>query len=220
MLGLRAWADGLVVVLFEFLDDDTKLAQSCTDWLHVQRWHTIVPEPPMRVTLWALMGHGKDCDAHIEDTPPHAFFWERGREFSRVTDLCTTTANALAGCAAPGVCLPHSIPHLCISVFYVRAYFGSEVQCGSSMASASSRTLLRGEPCPILTLKPLSHRGRLARTKPQTPKEVNQTQRRYEQQSSLRIRYHALVLAFSVQSRVFRCVFFFLKNFLCSISPS
>ena len=27
MLGLRAWADGLVV-LFEFLDDDTKLAQS------------------------------------------------------------------------------------------------------------------------------------------------------------------------------------------------
>ena len=25
MLGLRAWADGLVVVLFEFLDDDTKL---------------------------------------------------------------------------------------------------------------------------------------------------------------------------------------------------
>ena len=55
MLGLRAWGDGLVVVLFEFLDDDTKLAQSCTDWLHVQRWHTVVPEPPMRVTLWALM---------------------------------------------------------------------------------------------------------------------------------------------------------------------
>ena len=33
MLGLRAWGDDLVVVLFEFLEDDTKLAQSCTDWL-------------------------------------------------------------------------------------------------------------------------------------------------------------------------------------------
>ena len=29
MLGLRAWSDDLVVVLFEFLDDDTKLARSC-----------------------------------------------------------------------------------------------------------------------------------------------------------------------------------------------
>ena len=31
MLGL----DDLNVVLFEFLDDHTKLAQSCTDWLYV-----------------------------------------------------------------------------------------------------------------------------------------------------------------------------------------
>ena len=30
MLGLRAWSDDLAVVLFEFLEDDTKLAQSCT----------------------------------------------------------------------------------------------------------------------------------------------------------------------------------------------
>ena len=52
MLGLRAWRDDLVAVLFEFLDDDTKLAQSCTDWLYV-------PDPTMRVTLWALMGIGK-----------------------------------------------------------------------------------------------------------------------------------------------------------------
>ena len=62
MLGLRVWGDGLVVVLFEFLDDDTKLAQSCRNWLYVQRWYTVVPEPPMRVTLWALMGAGKDCE--------------------------------------------------------------------------------------------------------------------------------------------------------------
>ena len=53
MLGLRAWGDDLVVVLFEFLADDTKLAQSCTDWLYVQHWYTVVPA--MRVTLWALM---------------------------------------------------------------------------------------------------------------------------------------------------------------------
>ena len=31
VLGPRAWGDDLIVVLFEFLDDDTKLAQSCTD---------------------------------------------------------------------------------------------------------------------------------------------------------------------------------------------
>ena len=55
MLGLRAWGDDLVVVLFEFLDDDTKLAQSCTDWLYVKHWYTVVPDPTMRVTLWALM---------------------------------------------------------------------------------------------------------------------------------------------------------------------
>ena len=55
MLGLRAWGDDLVVVLFEFLEDDTKLAQSCTDWLYVQHWYTVVPDPTMRVTLWALM---------------------------------------------------------------------------------------------------------------------------------------------------------------------
>ena len=36
MLGLRAWSDDLVVVLFEFLEDDTKLAQSYTEWLYVQ----------------------------------------------------------------------------------------------------------------------------------------------------------------------------------------
>ena len=31
---IRAWCDDLVVVLFEFLDHDRKLAQSCTDWLN------------------------------------------------------------------------------------------------------------------------------------------------------------------------------------------
>ena len=45
MLGLRAWGDDLVAVLFEFQEDDTKLAQSCTDWLYVQHWYTVVPEP-------------------------------------------------------------------------------------------------------------------------------------------------------------------------------
>ena len=69
MLGLRAWGDDLVAVLFEFLDDDTKLAQSCTDWLYVQHWYTVVPEPSMRVTLWALMGAGGNCHEHMQDTP-------------------------------------------------------------------------------------------------------------------------------------------------------
>ena len=37
MLGLWAWSDDLNVILFEFLDDDTKLAQSCRDWLCARR---------------------------------------------------------------------------------------------------------------------------------------------------------------------------------------
>ena len=55
MLGLWAWSDDLNVILFEFLDDDTKLAQSCRDWLCVQHWYTVVPEPSMRVALWVLV---------------------------------------------------------------------------------------------------------------------------------------------------------------------
>ena len=73
MLGLRAWSDDLDVVLFEFLEDDTKLAQSCTDWLYVQHWYTVVPDPAMRVTLWALMGVGDDCDKRTQDTSPLDF---------------------------------------------------------------------------------------------------------------------------------------------------
>ena len=73
MLGLRAWGDDLEAVLFEFLDDDTKLAQSCTDWLHVQHWYTVVPDPAMRVTLWALMGVGGDCHEYIRDTSLRSF---------------------------------------------------------------------------------------------------------------------------------------------------
>ena len=73
MLGLRAW--DLVVVLFEFLDDDTKLAQSCTDWLYLQHWFTVVPDPTMRVTLWALMGAGGNCHEYIQDTPLHLFLF-------------------------------------------------------------------------------------------------------------------------------------------------
>ena len=74
MLGLRAWGDDLNVVLFEFLDDDTKLAQSCGDWLYVQHWHTVVPDPTMRVTLWALMGAGKDCESLRHNQSPGSFF--------------------------------------------------------------------------------------------------------------------------------------------------
>ena len=74
MLGLRAWGDDLNVVLFEFLDDDTKLAQSCTDWLHVQHWYTVVLEPSMCVTLWVLMDVGDDCDKRTQDTPPCSIF--------------------------------------------------------------------------------------------------------------------------------------------------
>ena len=63
--GARAWGDDLIAVLFEFLDDDTKLARSCTHWLFVQHWYTVVPEPAMR------MGAGGNCHEHIHCTPLH-----------------------------------------------------------------------------------------------------------------------------------------------------
>ena len=72
MLGFRAWSDDLNVVLFEFLEDDTKLAQSCTDWLSVKHWYTVVLDPAMRVTLSALMGAGGNCHEHILCTSPHS----------------------------------------------------------------------------------------------------------------------------------------------------
>ena len=37
MLGLWAWSDDLNVILFEFLNDEPKLAQSCRDWLCARR---------------------------------------------------------------------------------------------------------------------------------------------------------------------------------------
>ena len=73
MLGLRAWGDDLVAVLFELLDDDTKLAQSCTDWLYAQHWYTVVPDPAMRVTFWALMGAGGNCHEYIQNTSLRSF---------------------------------------------------------------------------------------------------------------------------------------------------
>ena len=64
MLGLWAWGYDMNVILFEFLDDDTKLSQSCRDWLYVQHWNTVVPDPAMRVTLPALLGTGDNCNEH------------------------------------------------------------------------------------------------------------------------------------------------------------
>ena len=57
MFGLLAWTDDLNVIFCEFLDDDTKLALSCRNWLHVQHWCVVAPDPAMRVTLAALSRH-------------------------------------------------------------------------------------------------------------------------------------------------------------------
>ena len=74
MPGIRAWGDDLVLVLFEFLDDDTKPAQSCTDWLYVQRWYIVVPDPTMRVTLWAVMGYRQGLSDLPHNWSPGSFF--------------------------------------------------------------------------------------------------------------------------------------------------
>ena len=74
MLGLRVWSDDLNVVLFEFLDNDTKLAQSCRNGLYVQRWYTVLQDPSMRVTLSALMGAGGNCHEHIDEQRKSVIF--------------------------------------------------------------------------------------------------------------------------------------------------
>ena len=137
MLGLRAWSDDIVVVLFKFLEDDTKLAQSCADWLYVQHWYTVVPDPAMRVTLWALMEAGGNCHEHMQGTPPH-FFAFLG--FSPSRSVCH------------GPLRQQALFRTCLALFrnillFHGGHFGSEVSCGSSMASASWASLLGGEPC-------------------------------------------------------------------------
>ena len=66
---LPAWGDDVVAVLFEFLDDDTKLAQSCTDWLFSKH---IEPEPaPEDPVEWAMAEATVDeDDAPMPDAPP------------------------------------------------------------------------------------------------------------------------------------------------------
>ena len=107
MLGLRAWSDHLNVVLFEFPEDDTKVAQFHMDWLYVQHWYTVVVDPALRVTLWALMGVGDDCDKRTQDTSLHFFF------FSLVVLTSATIASVHADSAVPGVLFPRSCPELC-----------------------------------------------------------------------------------------------------------
>ena len=55
MLGLWAWGDGLNDILFEFLDDDTKLAQSCRNWLYVQHWYVVAPDHVPYVVVEIMM---------------------------------------------------------------------------------------------------------------------------------------------------------------------
>ena len=137
-LGLRAWSDDLVVVLFEFLEDDTKLAQSCTDWLYVQHWYTVVPDPALRVTLWALTGAGGNCHEHMQDTPLH-FFVFLGFSPSRSACHGPLRQQALF-CTRLALFRD-------ISLFF-GGHFRSEVSCGSSVVSAASWASLRGgEPC-------------------------------------------------------------------------
>ena len=107
LLGLWARGDDLNVVLFQFLDDETKLAQSCTDWLYVQHWHTVVPGPCNARD--ALGAHGirrelsRVHSRHIASLFP----------FSRVVLISATIASVQADSAVPGVLFPRSCPHLC-----------------------------------------------------------------------------------------------------------
>ena len=85
MLGLWAWSDDLNVVLFEFLEDDTKLAQSCADWLYVQHWYTVVPDLAMRVTLEQA---GIVTSTFIHYTSPHPFSFFYGQDHVSEMTAC------------------------------------------------------------------------------------------------------------------------------------
>ena len=135
MLGLRAWGDDLVAVLFEFLDDDTKLAQSCTDWLYVQHWYTVVPDPAMRVThsgrSWEQAGI---VTSTFKTHRPISSFSVEKKCISEMTERCLL--------AEKRVLQPCSRLPLFRNLFMFLGplacgHFGSEVSCGSSMASAS-----------------------------------------------------------------------------------
>ena len=130
MLGLGAWSDDLVVLLVEFLEDDTKLAQFCTDWQNVQHRYTARPGPcNARDALGAGGSRRELSRAHASHTAPLFFSFQE--VFSSF--------------------LSHMSCALSRYLVVFGGHFGSEVSCGSSMASASWMSLLGGEPCSTLT---------------------------------------------------------------------
>ena len=124
MLGLRAWSDDLVVVLFEFLEDDTKLAQSCTDLLYVQHWYflffyrhhhttanasTPTPTqptkqrrhhiPPHTTTYYHLLPHTTTTKHH--QTPPNTTpisSTDTGPLHSKWHEACTGNTKTVVSC--------------------------------------------------------------------------------------------------------------------------
>ena len=87
---------------------------SCSSsWRTTRSWHslarigTVVPEPLMRVTLWALMGVGDDCDKRTQDATHFSICWF----FSRVaSNLDETSGNPSASFFA---CVPHGFALVC-----------------------------------------------------------------------------------------------------------
>ena len=82
MLGLQAWGDGLNGILFEFLDDDTKLAQSCRNWLYVQHWYVVAPDHVESCKKKHIPRvHRHVCPAQASQTvKKQRFFGRGGRE--------------------------------------------------------------------------------------------------------------------------------------------
>ena len=130
----------------------TTSSLSCSSsWTTTRSWRSLsrigstcstgTPSSSMRVTLWALMGAGGNCHEHMQDTPLH-FFAFLGFSPSRSVGHGPLRQQALfRTCLA----LFRDI------LFFFGGHFGSEVSCGSSMASASWASLRGGEPCSTLT---------------------------------------------------------------------
>ena len=138
MLVLRAWGDDLVAVLFEFLDDDAKLAQSCTDWLYVQHWYTV-----RSGRSWEQVG----IVTSIFKThrPIYSFSVEK-KCISEMTERCLLgEKRVLQPCTR--------LPLFRNLFMFLRplacGHFGSEVSCGSSMAPASCASHGFAFPCAV-----------------------------------------------------------------------
>ena len=103
--------DGLNGILFEFLDDDTKLAQSCSNWFYVH-WYVVAPdhvESCKKKTYSTCPSSCVSCPASqtrvcfpvypaqaFQSVKKKSFFFGRGRREGRWPEMVSTQGDFCA----------------------------------------------------------------------------------------------------------------------------